>query len=221
LVALSRQAGRRVAIVYLTSGENSHVDCCGTKPAEVGLRREQLAIAAGGELGVAEQDLHFLRLPDGGIPAPLGLQQIQAHGRGCDGDSPSAQGFAQAVGRLAAIIMAFGAEHVYCPHAMDCRKDHQSAAMVTLAAIGQTGLDCAVHSYLVWGFFKLPLGAIRRLLRARPWSLDISGALAAKKAAMSRYFDSCAPCGLPYVGRLPAGFAEFFANRREYFFDGL
>lgn len=224
LIALSRKAGGRVGIVYLTSGENSHVDCCGIEPAQVGLRREQLAIAAAGELGVAQHDLHFLRLPDGGIPAPAGPHDAAADGGGLAGApgieaSPRAPRFAQAAGRLAEIITAFGAEHVLCPHAMDCRKDHQNAAKVTLAAIELSGLNVAAHSYLLWGFFKLPLRAIRGLLRARPWSLDISGALAAKKAAMSRYFDSCAPCGLPYVGRLPAGFADFFANRREYFFD--
>jgi LmbE family N-acetylglucosaminyl deacetylase len=218
LIGLLRQSGQRVGIVYLSSGENSHVNCCAILPAEVALRREQLAIEAAAELGVPEQNLYFLRLPDRGIPMPSCLQDVEVPGCDLVGNAPSFQ-FAPTVGQLAEIITAFGAEHVYCPHTMDRHRDHHSAALITLAAIERTGLNCAVHSYLVWGFFKLPLGAIRRLRRAKPWILGISGVLATKKAAMSRYFDSCAPCGLPYVGRLPEKFVEFFANRSECFFD--
>jgi len=201
LLALAAKAGRAVAIVYLTSGESSHADCCDVGPSQVAREREQLAISAAGELGIGGASLHFLRLADGAIPTQGG------------------EALGPADASVAAIIASVGPCEVYCPHPLDCREDHVNASLLTQAATRQCGADCTLRFYLTWGYFKLPLLAAVRLLRARPWSLDIGGVLGAKKAAMDRYCRQLAPCGQPYVGKLPPGFVEFFISGRECFLD--
>lgn len=71
----SRTAGgRRVQIAFLSSGEQG---VPGVGEGDASLQREGEARQAAGVLGVGEQDLHFLRLPDGGFdPADAGQFRV-------------------------------------------------------------------------------------------------------------------------------------------------
>jgi LmbE family N-acetylglucosaminyl deacetylase len=135
LIAASRARKIPVHIVIVSDGVGSHSNSPSHPPQRLRDLREQEAIAAGCELGVTEDAITFLRLPDRFVPS----------------DGLRAQSTVNAIVRIAyacdADVMTVTWEHD--PHC-----DHQAAfALARLAHrhLAQTRL-CA---YPIWGF-KLP-----------------------------------------------------------------
>lgn len=102
--------GRNVHIMFLTSGEQG---VAGTAPEHAGLVREREAEAAAGKLGVPCDNIHFLRLPDGGL-APGNRSQFLS---------------------VLGILRQTRPEVVYIPHAADASHDHQQAHLLVWRAL--------------------------------------------------------------------------------------
>ncbi|HPD13472.1 MAG TPA: PIG-L family deacetylase [Planctomycetota bacterium] len=201
LLALKAQADARVGVAFLTSGEASHQRCCGAPVEEIARARRLLACEAGARLGLGPQAMHWLGLPDGRLPR---------NGQ---------EGFATAVSAVAEVLRQAAPQEVYAPHPLDCWADHAAASEIVAQAVRRSGFPCAVHWYLVWGWYKLPLRRLAEPGLANAWKLDIAPVLSAKRQAIRCYRQAVAPrCGKPYIGVLPPGFAAPFEAPSEVFF---
>jgi LmbE family N-acetylglucosaminyl deacetylase len=103
------EAGRDVAVVYLTSGEAGSLQHGKTALAAI---RETEAREAAASLGVS--DLVFLRHPDGGLEAGPSL-----------------------ISELVSLLRARRPEIVYLPHSADGGTDHRAASAAVMEAISR------------------------------------------------------------------------------------
>lgn len=154
--------GRRVNVAFMTSGEQRVADGRAERSGPV---REQEAETALGKLGVG-QDVHFLRLPDGGLD-PMDRDQFL---------------------QVLHILRHLRPSVVYLPHAQDASFDHRQAFQLAWRALekcasrsyphaGQRHWVGTVLAYEVWS----PLPAPSYLQRLDP------AQIAVKHAALSCY----------------------------------
>lgn len=73
-VARLTDAGRRVIIIQVTSGDRGSPDAS-TVPAELAATREAELVEAAGRVGVRRDDIVFLRCPDGELMPDLSLRE--------------------------------------------------------------------------------------------------------------------------------------------------
>lgn len=129
LVATARAAGRCVQLVCATDGEGSHPDSPTTSRDELAAVRAHEARAAALELGVPEQRLLRLRLPDG---------DLAAHQE-------------ELTRRLVEQVVAGGAGErtvIVAPWREDGHPDHEAAGRAAAAAARRT--DAQLWEYPVW-----------------------------------------------------------------------
>jgi len=207
LIAASRSiaseepnAKQQVNIIFLTSGDDSHRDCCDISRVELGAKREATAKRVSRLLGLQEQDLHFMREPDGHLPHP--------------GES----GFERISLRLAELISEIAPEQIFTHHPLDGRSDHLAAEELTRAALNQSKLETTLFHYCVWFWFSIPLQKALSADWRQAILLNISAVHGTKKQAIQTYLQDLAPCGNPYCGILPHGFTRAFRWKNELFF---
>lgn len=181
LAALERR--QVVHIVYLTDGEAA----CPQYPAErVKTERAKLTCEVMGRLGIPLQNLHYLRLPDGGIPRP------------------NQPGFNEAVEWLLQLINDLKPDNLLATHRDDFWPyDHVACAEMAEVALARAAHKATLHEYWVWAWYNLRPW---RLLRSWPAGLSTVDIRpwAAKKRALGRvYLDAKSPDGMPWSGVLP------------------
>jgi LmbE family N-acetylglucosaminyl deacetylase len=160
LIALKTASHIPVDVVFLTSGEASHNDCCRMDRAHLGEARRAQARTAAGLLGVTEDHMHWLGMTDGEIGSGEGTGVNTA---GSDID------------KLAELISKLKPDEIYCPHPLDCWPDHEATARLVLQATqvsafaGPTAdksgfrlrqayggqVRSQVFFYLVWGWYGM------------------------------------------------------------------
>lgn len=205
LIALKRQMGAAVRIVFLTSGEASLVAHGGVSAEVVSEARRRQAIAACQALGVEEQQLRWLGLRDGAIP------------RGAED-----AGFDQAVERLVAELSECPRAEIVAPHPHDALPDHEAAAELVHAALGRLQPPPRLVHYPVWAWFNIRGRLGRTLDFSRAWKLDVRPAWEAKLAAIRCYTHADrAPGGHPYCGYLPYGVVAPASSKIEVYFEGI
>lgn len=132
LLAQARRHGRDIRIVVLSDGCGSHPNSRLYPPERLRALREDETLRAVAALGLAPDQVRFLRLPDAGVPR----------------DGPAARMAAGAVAR-AARDCAAAAVFVTWRHDPHC--DHEAAAaIVALARPDLPGMR--VYAYPVWGW---------------------------------------------------------------------
>lgn len=196
-------SGNKVEILFLTNGSASHQGCCGEPVEHVGVRREGLAKEAAGILGVSEDSLNFLAGKDGILPH-------QGH-----------DGFTDMVAKITEAIRDATPEAVFCTHPFEGWSDHVAAVELATAAIGMLPEESRpkLYYYCVWFWYSMPLRRGLRLDWRKARFLDISKQLPLKRQAIKIYLDALAPCGNPWVGKLPKGFLRAFDWDKELYFE--
>jgi LmbE family N-acetylglucosaminyl deacetylase len=195
--------GKATDIVFLTGGEASHKGCCTVQPSQVGAQRRCLAGAANEILGIPQKRLQFLGGNDGKLPH-----------KGQDG-------FIDLAEKIAACLEKSAPEAVFCPHPFEGWSDHIAAEELTRAALKMLapGPMPRLYHYCVWFWYSMPLKRACRIDWRRARLLDISEQLPLKQKAMRTYLDALAPCGHPWVGKLPPQFLRAFDWDKELFFE--
>lgn len=202
LIALKRESGIPVTVVFLTDGEASHRNCCNIKSADIARNRRRIAYEAAHCIGLDPHSESWVGLPDGNIPR-LGRN-----------------GFDQAVVKVLEQLEKTSAQEVYCPHPLDCWPDHIAASEITKEAVKRYGIQCKLIYYLVWAWYNLPLWILPALRWSKAQRLDIRQVFERKQTAIRQYFDDCAPgCGNPWCGVLPKELMNAFAWPYELFFE--
>jgi LmbE family N-acetylglucosaminyl deacetylase len=189
-----------ITVLFLTSGNASHLGCCEVSGSELSVRREQTASRAAAILGLPADALRFFRLSDGALPFR--------------GDS----GFQQVCRSLAEVISSLKPQQVFTTNGLEGWPDHVAADHLTRDALRQSLIDADLYHYCVWLWIKTPLHVAPTL----PWttaSIVVSpDGVRQKRDAIRTYLNDLAPCGNPYCGRLPSEFLRAFEWDKELFF---
>ena len=195
LIATKRERNVPVFIVFLTDGRL----CLGADyPDKVGLARTRRheAILALSCLGVSEDALTFLELPDGGLRR---LSQEERR---------------SAVGQLANLIVRFAPAEILLPYRADCHDDHEAANSLVQEALKQVSLSMqpCLTEYLIWGVWEAPL------FRAAVWRAPKSGTqLPLTKAALRKKRDAIAAYA-SQLEILPKRFVQEHVRPSELYF---
>lgn len=168
-LALLRQAGYAVHVVFVSDGTQSHPNSP-TYPADR-LRdlREAEARAALRELDIPEGESTFLRLPDRRVP------------------TREAAGFADASTQIARIIDRFEPQTVLVPYERDPHPDHRATYQLLEGALATRHDRPRVLEYLIWLWElgrpeDLPQPGERTVLK-----IDIEPVVAQKKRAIDAH----------------------------------
>jgi LmbE family N-acetylglucosaminyl deacetylase len=203
LIAQSKGNGKKSEIIFLTQGDASHQHCCNVSTDQVGSWRRELADKAAKVLGVSHKQFRFLSGKDANLPRK-------------DSDM-----FVTMATEICQALKLTTPEAVFCPHPFEGWPDHIAATELTVAAIKMLpeALRPRLYYYCVWSWYSMPLRRFFELNWEKAFLLDISRQLHLKRQAKSIYLDTLAPCGNPWVGKLPKGFLRAFEWDKELFFE--
>lgn len=164
LIGWAIASGLPVTIVFLTDGERSHEGSQMFPPQALARLRRMEAVAAAAKLGVAEHQLHFLGLPDGGM----------VH---MDDDALEAI-------RFSLLGLVAGNTPLICVTARtDPHGDHRAAWMIAMSLARYC--DAEVLSFPIWTWSLDPQQQIATPAR-RAWRLPLHDA-ARKRAAIAAH----------------------------------
>lgn len=192
----------RWTITFLTSGEASHPGHPVLTPFALAARREEEARAAATALGVPEEALHFLRLPDARL------------------DRLTPEERAAAVAALASLLVRLRPAIILVPWRHDGSTEH--AAAFSLASDALRRLPEPAPP--VWEFPVWAAWSPRRLLRlplapGTLWRHEPDDRGAAKIRALDAYASQLQPAPPWRHSVLPAHFVAAFAHGREFFLE--
>ena len=176
--------GLPVAVIFLTDGGASHPGSATHPPAVLAELRRREARAACRELGVADDAVRFLGLPDGRVPRAGG------------------DGFGAAVDALRAALrnLSGGPPHtLLAPWRREPHGDHRAAyELATAAAGGARVVEYCVHLWQARVAADLP-----RPGEADPVRVNVEPARARKRAAIDAHASQIDPS---VIADSPAGF---------------
>jgi LmbE family N-acetylglucosaminyl deacetylase len=180
LIAAKRSAGHRVDVVVATDGATSHTSTVLTPDELVEVRRAEVREATS-RLGLANDQLHLLELPDGRL----------------------GQYAASATRALESLLSTHEYDQVFLPSRRDWNADHRALAAIGATVAGPHPSSARLYSYPVWFFepwawydpgASRPAKAWQSLIRpivglgrARVLGLDVDGVLAIKVHALEAY----------------------------------
>lgn len=201
LINYAIENGCEVNVLYLSTGAGSHRSCCNVAEHKVGIARRQLAIKSAEITGIKPERLIFLD--------------------GTDGDLPGSKSgaFADFADILHSKIRVLEPDAVFCPHPFEGWSDHIAADELIRAAIDKIPEPPRLYHYCVWFWYSMPLRRAWRINWRQARVLDIKDYLPLKKQAVRIYLDALAPCGNPWVGKLPEQFLRAFDWDKELFFE--
>lgn len=203
LIAKLTKMDKQVEVLFLTDGGASHEKCCNLADHRIGNRRRCLARKAGKVIGLVNDNLIFLDGKDGRLPRRI---------------DPAFESVADDIGGH---LKQFMPEAVFCPHPFENWADHVAAAEITAAAINRLKerLRPQLFYYCVWFWHNMPLRRALFLNWKRARLLDIREQISVKKDAIDIYLQDLAPCGIPWVGQLPAPLVKAVADGKELYFE--
>jgi LmbE family N-acetylglucosaminyl deacetylase len=202
IIALKKQQGARVKIIFLTDGEASMKGHSPIAPQEVANIRKEESVKACVCLGLSVDDLKRYSLPDGQVPRK------------------GTAGFEEAVERLLNDIREFAPAEIICPHPMDGHGDHAAAAEMAQEALRRCKSPPRLLFYTVWFWFTAPWGIRKHLDFSSGWKIDGRVVHAQKVKAINTYLDHLEPtCGTPYCGKLHRSVIYCARQRSEILFE--
>lgn len=196
LIAMKRQMGVPVTVIFLTDGANSHTDRTDIPPIspdELVSTRQCEAVAALEILGVPRSDIHFLDASDGQLDGLKGLDRKRL------------------IDRLSGLMESPQTPELYVPHRKDRHKDHEATWDLVHEAMALGDVDCELFQYVIWMPWRSPI-----LWKCAPADLrgahclEIRRVLERKVRAIGAYRSQ--------HGVLPPGFLGRFQERYEVFF---
>jgi LmbE family N-acetylglucosaminyl deacetylase len=174
LLALLRQAGQEVAAVLVSDGTMSHPHSQEFPPAarrELRYAELRHALAV---LGVDENNVLYLGLPDSQVPS-------------------EGAAFEEATARLAGFITQQQAATVLTPWRRDPHPDHRATSRLTAAALASLPQPPRRLEYVVWAWERAAEADLPQPGEGQGFRLDIGGVLAQKQRAIAAHRSQLAP----------------------------
>ncbi|MGV0027477.1 PIG-L deacetylase family protein [Phormidesmis priestleyi] len=201
LIALKREQGIAVQVVFVTDGAASHAWHPNFKSGEIAPIRKQEALEALSILGVSADQIHFLNHRDGKLRYTA------------EGDRQ------QATDQLTQIIRDFEPGEVYVTHRHDRSADHEVTHILVENAIADSGQAIDLFEYPIWILWKTRLFQevkLSELAGAR--RLSIKPVQLKKRQALAAYRSQYLPIDGDGGRVLPHGFLRRFSLPYEVFF---
>ena len=193
LVQRLLSAGRRVDVVILSGGGQSHAGGCGIDEAELVENRRQLSRRAAGSIGLPPERLHFLDYPDGSIAF----------------DNAE-------TGKLRQLMAELKPDAVFVPHRGEGWSDHLAAGEVIRRLTEEDKAAVRLFEYCVWFWYYNTWDIDWRQERVLKMTPDEN---MKKQQAIDAYVEPLAPCGHPWSGVLPRVFVKACRWNMELYFD--
>ncbi|TGE07549.1 PIG-L deacetylase family protein [Hymenobacter fodinae] len=169
LLALLRRVGLPAWCVLVSDGTMSHPHSEKyPAPARQALREQELREALG-LLGLSDQDLLTLGLPDGAVPGP---------------DAPMG---ATAVSQLQNFLSATQPQTVVVPWRRDPHPDHRATSLLVQAALAGLPSPPRLLEYVVWAWERAAPTDLPQPTEAHGFQLDISSVLSLKQQAIAAH----------------------------------
>ncbi len=131
-IARKKAAGADIKIVFMTDGSQSHAHLIpGDKLKSI---RAHEALAAAQKLGIDENDVIFLEIPDGTLTKNSAI----------------------AMQKVTEIILNFLPSEIFIPYYQDGVADHNATNQVVITALKQTQFEAAVYEYPIWFWNSFP-----------------------------------------------------------------
>ncbi len=189
LITQKIQSGADVSILFLTNGEKSLSTVPEMKLIQM---RRASAINAVKLLGVSENNIQWMDLPDGNIPR-LGTPK-----------------FDTIRDYLLKIIQMLQVEEVYATHYLDGWSDHIAAYELAIEALKKSEQAIDLYLYWVWAWYYLGIKQIPSLPWNKTFLLPIQSVFDIKLKALGVYYDAKTSTGEVYMGKLPIMFLKAF-----------
>ena len=171
-----------VSIIYVTDGEKSLPEL----PSElVSQERQRLCEEVLRKLGVPDNHVYRLHLPDGSIP-----------GKG-------ASTFHHAVKHLVELISKIHPEAIFVTHCHDGHRDHKNSYEMTEEAARNISFPVDVYAYWVWLWYLIPIKRIASLDWCGTIRLPVHKEASGKRLLVRDYLEPLSPIGKPWIGVLP------------------
>ncbi|WP_416665930.1 PIG-L deacetylase family protein [Egbenema bharatensis] len=198
LIALKRQWGVPVSVVFLTDGHASPASSQ-LNSHEITRMRKQEAIAALDILGVASKEIHFLDQPDQGLRY---LSQEQRR---------------SLVKQLVQLLERFKPDEVYVTHQFDLHPDHEATFELVRAAVTKTEQKIELFQYPIWAMWAP--WRIKSLAKSPScYRLPIKEGIAKKRLALKAYRSQWEALAPDADVSLPPEFLSLFLSSHEIFF---
>jgi len=191
LIALKRQAGVAVQVVFVTDGCESHRDLRSLPRAEIIASRQREAAEACAILGVSAENLHFLDGADGKLRDMANVER------------------GEMVHRLAEIITRSNAEEICVPHRKDCHPDHEATHALMEDAMDLADSEADLLEYPIWLLWKRTLRDWTTTELGGAERLDVSSVQDLKNRAIAAYQSQ--------LEGMPRGFVPQFRLGEEFF----
>ena len=205
LLALLRQAGQEVAAVLVSDGTMSHPHSQQFSPAarrELRYAELRHALAV---LGVEENNVLYLGLPDSQVPS----------------EGPA---FEEATARLAGFIAQQHPATILTPWRRDPHPDHRATSQLVAAALAQLPQPPRRLEYVVWAWERAAEADLPQPNEGRGFRLDIREVLAQKQRAIAAHRSQLAPGTItddPSGFLLSEAMLAHFAQPTEVFIEPL
>jgi LmbE family N-acetylglucosaminyl deacetylase len=205
LLALLRQAGQQVAAVLVSDGTMSHPHSREFSPAarrELRYAELRHALAV---LGVEENNVLYLGLPDSQVPS-------------------QGAAFEEATGQLAKFIAGQQADTVLTPWRRDPHPDHRATSQLTAAALASLPQPPNRLEYVVWAWERAAPEDLPQPGEGTGFRLDIAAVLPQKQRAIAAHRSQLAPGTItddPSGFLLSPDMLTHFAQPTEAFIEAI
>ncbi len=201
MIALKRQQGVPVWVVFMTDGQDSQFNHDRIKTIEelVEIRKHE-ALAALTTLGVQSSEVRFLDLPDGSLPTLPELKRQQV------------------IDQLIDLLKTTQAQEVYVTYRKDIHPDHQETYTLVRSAILQSQQEAELIQYPVWANWRPQQIDFRAAEIENVYRLAIADTRTKKMQALDAYRSQYLPLAPGAKPPLPPGFLKWFASPYEIFF---
>lgn len=203
LLTLCAKSGKHANILFITNGEASHKGCCQMPPSKIGAQRQKSAFEANKVFGFNSSNLQFLEWEDGKIPTAGHVD------------------FIKLTEKIVEAMIQLKPDVVFCPHPFEGWPDHIASEALTRAALKMLVTDARpkLYHYCVWLWFSMPLKKAWLINWRNARLLDITTVSHNKRQAIKIYLNALAPCGTPWIGKLPPQFLNAFKWHKELYFE--
>lgn len=207
-IALLRNAGFSVSVVFTTNGTMSHPNSKIYRSSELQLLREAEAVKALSKLGVDSNMIRFLRFQDSKMDS---LDILESN---------------NAIAQLKELFLEFKPKSIFLPWRNDPHPDHIASFKLALAAINSLrdqGFQFQVLEYPVWFWERTKVSEFIKEKGMNLWKVKIEENLPLKRSAIAEHASQ--------LGKIimddPTGFVisdamlDHFSNKEEIFFEYL